>query len=126
MSHASRAPELAAHASRGTAIYAEDRCALNWRFLTAGIYGPAAGFILIATALASERKIFFLISLIFFLVTLAAWVVCSGDWVRYARPTGIRLDGTGVRIGGAAWTEAHPGRVRARLASCSRVRGAGY
>ncbi|HET7014237.1 MAG TPA: hypothetical protein VFI65_10015 [Streptosporangiaceae bacterium] len=59
-------------------------------------------------------------ALVFFLITLAAWVVCSGDWVRYAWPAGIRLDGTGVRIGGVRWTEAHPGRARVRLAIVPR------
>ncbi|HXS62555.1 MAG TPA: hypothetical protein VN767_06740 [Streptosporangiaceae bacterium] len=119
MTH-SRAPELAVHASRGTAFYAEDRCALNWRFLTAGVYGPAAGFALVVAALTSGRQFFFLMALVFFMITLAAWVVCSGDWVRYAWPAGIRLDGTGVRIGGVRWTEAHPGRARARLATVPR------
>jgi hypothetical protein len=116
----SGAPEAAVHASRGTAFYAEDHCALNWRFLTAGVYGPAGGIALVVAALASGHQIFFWIALIFFMITLAAWVVCSGDWVRYAWPAGIRLDGTGVRIGGAAWTEAHPGRVRARTATVPR------
>lgn len=120
MTHASRAPELGVHASRDTAIYAEDRCALNWRFLTAGVYGPVAGFTLVVAALTSGRKIFFLMGLIFFMITLGAWVVNSGDWVRYAWPAGIRLDGTGVRIGGVRWTEAHPGRARARLATVPR------
>jgi hypothetical protein len=116
----SRAPEVAVHASRGTAFYAEDHCALNWRFLTAGVYGPAAGIAIVVAGLTSGREAFFLIGLIFFMITLAAWVVCSGDWVRYGWPAGIRLDGTGVRIGGAAWTESHPGRSRARLATVPR------
>ncbi len=120
MRQASRAPDVGVHGSRGTAFYAEDRCALNWRFLTAGVYGPAAGFALVVAGLISGHQSFFLIGLIFFMITLAAWVVCSGGWVRYAWPAGIRLDGTGVRIGGAAWTQAHPGRVRARLATVPR------
>jgi hypothetical protein len=113
-------PEVAAHASRGTALYAEDHCALNWRFLTAGVYGPAAGVILLVAALISRSQAFFWTTLIFFMITLAAWVVCSGDWVRYAWPSGIRLDAAGVRIGGVRWMLAHPGRVRARLATVPR------
>ena len=46
----------AVQAGWGTAFYAEDHCALNWRFLTAGVYGPAAGIALVVAALTSGLR----------------------------------------------------------------------
>lgn len=92
-----------------TVCYAEDRCALRWPLLAAGLAAPViavasvvAGAILVST--------WFLLVL---LLAMAAWIT-GGQLLPYAWPAGIRLDAGGVRIGGVRWADKHPGRTRHR------------
>lgn len=109
------------------ASYAEDRCALNWPLLTAGVYAPVLAIALFVAVLATGASVLDWPSLAILILAAFAWMACGGVWLPYLRPTGIRLDMTGVRIGGVRWAQRHPGRVRQRTAivprQCSQVFG---
>ncbi len=105
--------------------YAEDRSALRWPLLTAGIYAPVLGLVVFAASLTSAVPVLIWIALAVLLAAVTIWVFGSGMWLPYLWPTGIRLDKDGVRIGGVGWAERHQGRVRSRAAlvpwQCSQV-----
>ncbi len=100
--------------------YQENRCALNWRFLTVGLYAPVVAIALVVASLVLGDQAFFWGALVFLIIAVVAWAAGSGEWVRYAWPAGIRLDDYGARIGGVRWAEKHPGRTRTRLAIVPR------
>jgi hypothetical protein len=99
--------------------YAEDHCALNWPMMTTGLYAPVLAVVLAIVAVVVGAPGFLWPVLAFLIVTTVAWAV-AGAWLKYVWPTGIRLDGDGVRIGGVRWAERHPGRTRDRLAIVPR------
>lgn len=90
--------------------YAEDRCALNWRFLAAGWYSPAAAVAAFVAAVALHSGVSWAL-LAVMLLLLFPWFP-FGQVLPYAWPVSIRLDSGGLRVGGAGWAERHPGRVR--------------
>jgi hypothetical protein len=81
-------------------VYTEERCALPWTLVTAGLLCLTAG-----AAVAIVAFVFALtISPVIFLLTGAA-VAWSLFWVRFLRsnwPTGIWVDDAGIRIGDVA------------------------
>ncbi len=92
--------------------YAEDRCALTWPLLTAGLYGPVLAIALFVVALAVRVPVFYWTALALLGLAVTAWVTGGGSFLQYFWPLGIRLDQDGVRIGGVRWAERHPGQVR--------------
>jgi hypothetical protein len=112
------APRTGASDSLATG-YAEDHCALDWPLLISGIYAPALAIGLFAAALAAGNAALSWVAIAIVFVT-AAWWAAGGAWLRYVWPTGIRLDESGVRIGGLRWAGRHPGRVRTRKAIVPR------
>jgi hypothetical protein len=111
----------ASAAAAGSAAigYAEDHCALDWPLLTSGIYAPLLAIGLFAAAVAAGITALDWVAIPIAFVT-AAWWAAGGAWLPYVWPTGIRLTGSGVRIGGLRWAERHPGRPRPRQAIVPR------
>lgn len=95
------------------AYYAEDRCALNWRLLAAGLYAPVAVIALFVVTLATPLSRAWVVPLLGIMALVGAWVV-FGQVLPYVWPTGIRLDTEGIRLGGVRWAERHPGRTRSK------------
>jgi hypothetical protein len=96
--------------TRPPAYYAEDHCALNWRFVSAGLLAPVVVIAAAVAAVALHDAAFWALSGLVGLATMT-WVA-FGQMLPYAWPLGIRLDSDGLRIGGVRWAEQHPGRTR--------------
>jgi hypothetical protein len=90
--------------------YAEDHCALNWRFVAAGLYGPIVALVAFVAAVALHSGASWAL-LAVMLVALLPWFP-FGQVLPYAWPVSMRLDSDGLRIGGVRWAERHPGRRR--------------
>ncbi|HET9897339.1 MAG TPA: hypothetical protein VFQ44_20595 [Streptosporangiaceae bacterium] len=105
--------------------YAENRSALRWPLLTAGLYAPVLGLVSFTGSLMSASPALIWLALGVLFAAVAIWIFGSGMWLRYLWPTGIRLDSDGLRIGGVSWAERHEGRARRRAAlvpwQCSQV-----
>ena len=107
--------------------YAENRCALRWPLLAAGLYAPvtAVAFFIASVAVGQTALLWAALALLG--AATGWWAAGSGAWLRYLWPAGIRLDAAGVRVGGVSWAERHPGRTRTRTAivprQCSQVFG---
>jgi len=99
--------------------YAEDHCALDWPLLTSGIYAPVLAIGLFAAALAAGITALSWVAIAIVFVT-AGWWAAGGVWLHYVWPTGIRLNESGLRIGGLRWAERHPGQARTRQAIVPR------
>jgi hypothetical protein len=96
--------------SRPQAYYAEDHCALNWRFVSAGLLAPAVVVAAAAAAIALHSGVSWAL-LAVTAVALLTWIA-FGQVLPYAWPLGMRLDPDGLRIGGVQWAERHHGRAR--------------
>ena len=105
---------------RPPAYYAEDHCALNWRFVSAGLLAPVVVIAAIVAAVALDNAASWVLLGVMLLGTMT-WVA-FGQMLPYAWPLGIRLDSDGLRIGGMRWAEKHPGRAR-RKATVPRQYG---
>ena len=99
--------------------YTEDQCALDLPLLTSGIYAPVLAIGLFAAALAAGITALSWVAIAIVFVT-AAWWAAGGVWLHYVWPTGMRLNESGVRIGGLRWAERHPGQVRTSQAIVPR------
>lgn len=106
--------------SRSPAYYAEDHCALNWRFVSAGLLAPVAVIAAAVAGIALGGAAFWALFVVLGL-GMITWIV-FGQMLPYAWPLGIRLDSDGLRIGGMRWAEQHPGRTR-RKATVPRQYG---
>ena len=96
--------------ARPDAYYAEDHCALNRRFVSAGLLAPVVVIAAAVAGIALGRAAFWAL---FVVVGLAAMTwIAFGQTLPYAWPLGVRLDSGGLRIGGVRWAERHPGRTR--------------
>jgi hypothetical protein len=90
--------------------YAENHCALNWRFMAAGLYGQAVAVAAFVAAVALHSGVSWaLLALI--ILPQFTWIA-FGQVLPYAWPLSMRLDSAGLRIGGVRWAERHPGRTR--------------
>jgi hypothetical protein len=98
--------------------YAEDHCALDWQLMTAGIYAPVIAVGLFAAALTVGVAALNWAAIAIVFLAAAWWASGGGAWLRYVWPTAIRLDSSGVRIGGLG--RADRGRTRARQAVVPR------
>jgi len=96
--------------ARSDAYYAEDHCALNWRFVSAGLLAPVVVIAAGVAAVALHDGAFWALFVVCVLGTVS-WAA-FGQMLPYAWPLGIRLDSDGLRIGGVRWAEQHPGRTR--------------
>jgi hypothetical protein len=96
--------------SRPPAYYAEDHCALNWRFVSAGLIAPVAVIAAAVVAVALNNAASWALLGVGGL-GMVSWVA-FGQMLPYTWPLGIRLDSGGVRIGGVRWAEQNPGRTR--------------
>ena len=96
--------------SRPPAYYAEDHCALNWRFVSAGLLAPVVVIAAIVAAVALDNAASWVLLGVMLLATMT-WVA-FGQMLPNAWPLGIRLDSDGLRVGGVRWAEQHPGRAR--------------
>ena len=96
--------------ARPPAYYAEDHCALNWRFVSAGLLAPV---VVIAAAVAGITLGGAAFWALFGVLGLGmmTWIA-FGQMLPYAWPLGIRLDSDGLRVSGVRWAEQHPGRAR--------------
>jgi hypothetical protein len=110
----------AAGAADSAAGYAEDHCALDAPLLATGIYVPVLAIAFFAAALVAQIPALSWAAIGIVFLTAAWWAAGGGSWLRYVWPAGIRLDQTGVRIGGVSWAERHPGQVRKRMAIVPR------
>jgi hypothetical protein len=97
-------------ASAPQTYYAEDHCALNWRFVTAGLYAPIVAAVAFVAAVALHSAVSWAL-LAVMLLALLPWFP-FGQVLPYAWPVSMRLDSSGVRIGGVRWAQRHPGRRR--------------
>ena len=96
--------------SRPDAYYAEDHCALNWRFVSAGLLAPVVVIAAAVAAITLDDGASWALLGVVGLATVT-WIA-FGQMLPYAWPLGIRLDSDGLRIGGVRWAEQHPGRTR--------------
>jgi hypothetical protein len=96
------------------AYYVEDHCALNWRFLSAGLLAPAAEAAALITAITLYRGAPVFWALLAVALILQFTWIARGQVLPYAWPAAMRLDSGGLQIGGVRWAERHPGRVRHR------------
>jgi len=106
--------------ARPDAYYAEDRCALNWRFVSAGLLAPAVVIAAAVAGIALGGAAFWALFVVLGL-GMMTWVA-FGQMLPYAWPLGIRLDSDGLRVGSVRWAERHPGRAR-RKATVPRQYG---
>ncbi len=90
--------------------YAEDHCALNWRFLAAGLYAQAAAVAAFVAAVVLHSGVSWALLALIFLLEFS-WIA-FGQVLPYTWPLSIRLDSGGLRIGGVRWEQRHPGRTR--------------
>jgi hypothetical protein len=84
-----------------------------------GIYAPVVAVTLVIVASILQVPALFWPSLAILGLVVLAWIL-AGCWLKYLWPTGIRIDGDGVRIGGVRWAERHQGETRDRLAIVPR------
>lgn len=87
-------------------VYAEDHCALRWPLLLFGVAFPALAVALFVLAVITKDIGLVLPIMALLIVTVAT----GGRYVGLNWPTGIRLDGAGVRIGRVRHAERHPNR----------------
>ena len=90
--------------------YAEDHCALNWRFVAAGLCGPIVAAVAFVAAVALHSGVSWVL-LAVMVLALLPWFP-FGQVLPYAWPVSMRLDSNGLRIGGVRWAQRHPGRGR--------------
>jgi hypothetical protein len=91
--------------------YAEDHSALRWPLLLSGLGIPLLSAAFVALSVITRVWAFAVV------VAVAAPLLWGGTYgvlLMYVWPTGIRLDDSGVRIGGVRWADRHPGRRRRR------------
>jgi hypothetical protein len=98
--------------ARPDAYYAEDHCALNWRFVSAGLLAPVVVIAAVVAGIALGGAAFWVLFVVLGL-GMMTWIA-FGQMLPYAWPLGIRLDSDGLRVGGVRWAEQHPGRTRRR------------
>lgn len=98
---------------RGVAAYAEDRSCLRWPLVVLGTLMPAliVGVVAVGAAVGAGPGVAYLI-----LPPLLIWLVTGARYLPMVWPTGIRIDGDGVRIGGVRRWERKPNRTRRRKA----------
>jgi hypothetical protein len=100
----------APQSSPAQTYYAEDHCALNWRFVAAGLCGPIVAAVAFVAAVALHSGVSWAL-LAVMLLALLPWFP-FGQVLPYAWPVSMRLDSNGLRIGGVRWADRHPGRRR--------------
>ncbi len=83
--------------------YAEDGCARRWPLLVLGLGMPVLIVLCIVGGLATGDRGFALLAA----VPLSLWIFTDARLVFQYWPTGIRIDGTGIRIGGVRRAERH-------------------
>src|SRR6202034_3073366 len=94
-----RAPQ----SSPAQTYYAEDHCALNWRFVAAGLCGPIVAAVAFVAAVALHSGVSWAL-LAVMLLALLPWFP-FGQVLPYAWPVSMRLASNGLRIGGVRWGE---------------------
>jgi hypothetical protein len=90
--------------------YTEDHIARNVPLVIAGFWAPitAIAAIVLAITLYKVPGLTWVFLAIMALAILT-WLILKGELLRYTGPSSIRIDSTGVRIGGARRAERHPG-----------------
>jgi hypothetical protein len=84
--------------------YAENHCALRWPLLLCGIAGPAAVLAGVLLQRVTHSSAFGIL----WVVGVSLWFIGYGYMLPSNWPTGIRTDGSGIRIGGVRRAERHP------------------
>lgn len=86
-------------------LYAEDGCARRWPLLLLGLGMPVLMVLCLVGGLATGDQGFALL----FAIPLFTWVFTDARLVGQYWPTGIRIDGAGIRIGGVRRAQRHRG-----------------
>jgi hypothetical protein len=96
---------------RGVAAYAEDGSCLRWPLVVLGTVMPVliVAVVAVGAAVLAGTGIAYMV-----LPPLVIWLPTGARYLPMVWPTGIRIDGEGILIGGVRRWERKPNRTRRR------------